>query len=92
MYLRITRARYDPARYDDVRALAQEINAAVRALPGCQGVYQGTDRTQGTTAAVSLWDSEEHARFSRDALGDLIPRLQALGVHIDPPEILEIVG
>ena len=92
MYLRITRARFDPARYDDLVPITREVNAAVQRLPGCQGLYQGIDRQAGTVAAVSIWDTEEHARFSRDTLGDMITRLQALGVHLDPPEIYEIVA
>jgi heme-degrading monooxygenase HmoA len=91
MYLRLTRAHYNPARYEDIVSLASQVNAAVERLPGCQAMYQGTDRTTGTTAAVSIWDTEEHARFSRDALGDVIGRLQALGVQLDSPEFFEIV-
>jgi quinol monooxygenase YgiN len=91
MYLRITRARYDPGRSEEILALASEITAAVEGLSGCQAIYQGTDRTTGTIAAVSVWDTEQHARFSRDALGDVIGRLQALGVQLEPPEILEII-
>ena len=89
-YRRITRAHYDPARYDEVRALASEIYVAVCDLPGFRGMYEGTDRLNGTTAVVTVWDTEHQAQFSRDALGDVIPRLHALGVQVDPPEIFEI--
>ncbi len=91
MYLRITRARFDPARYDDVVPLAREVTAAVQQLPGFQHYHGGIDRTAGTVAAVSVWDTEEHARFSRDSLGDVISRTQAAGVQFEPPEIYEIV-
>jgi quinol monooxygenase YgiN len=91
MYLRITRARFDPARYDAILPLIRELIAAVQRLPGCQAVYPGMDRTQGTTAFVSVWDSEEHARFSRDVLGDVVKRLEAAGAPAEPPEVLEIV-
>ncbi len=92
MYLRITRGRFDPARYDDFIPVTRELNAALQGLPGYQDFYQGIDRTAGTTAVVSVWDTEEHARFSRDRLGDAVTRLQALGVQLDPPEIYELVG
>ncbi len=91
MYLRITRARFDPARYDDVVPLAREITAAVQRLPGFHHYHGGFDRTAGTIAAVSVWDTEEHARFSRDAMGDVIARTQAVGIQLEPPEIYEIV-
>jgi hypothetical protein len=91
MYLRITRSRFDPAAYEQIVPLVEEVTTAIRRLPGVQHVHQGIDRTAGTGAYVSVWDTEEHARFSRDALGDAIGRLQALGVQLEPPELYEIV-
>ena len=91
MYLRITRARFDPASYEQITTAAQEVQAAMRQLPGVQHIHQGVDRTAGTVAAVSVWDSEEHARFAREALGEPIGRLKALGVQFEDPEIYEIM-
>ena len=91
MYLRLTRARFDPALTEHIVPIAGEVRAAMRRLPGLQHNHQGIDRTAGTVAAVSIWDSEEHARFAREALGDPISRLQALGVQFEPPEIYEIM-
>jgi aminoglycoside phosphotransferase (APT) family kinase protein len=91
MYLRITRGRFDPAAYDQIRPLADEIQAAGSRLPGLDRMYQAVDRVAGTVVAVSTFDTEEHARFSREAaLGDVLARLQALGVQVDPPEIYEV--
>ena len=92
MYLRITRARFDPARADEVVPAASQVTAASRGLPGYQAIYQGIDRTAGTVAVASVWDTEEHARFSRDDLGEVIGRLRALGVQMEAPENLEIIG
>ena len=89
MYIRVTRGRFDPAKYDEFRALSREVQAAVQRLPGCQGGYNGGDRDAGRFVAVTAWDSEEHARFSRDALGDLVARLQSLGGQLEPPEVYE---
>jgi hypothetical protein len=91
MYLRLTRARFDPALADQVVPLASEVRAAMRRLPGLQHNHQGIDRAAGTVAAVSVWDSEAHANFSREALGDPISGLRALGVQFEPPEIYEIM-
>ena len=63
----------------------------MRPLPGFQQLHQGVDRTAGRAAAVSTWDTAEQAQFSRDALGDTIARLQALGVQFEPPEIYEVI-
>ncbi len=68
------------------------IYAALCVLPGFQGIYEGSNRTQGTITVVSVWDTEEHARFSRGALGDVISRLHALDVQLDPPEFTETVA
>jgi quinol monooxygenase YgiN len=91
MYMRVIRARIDPARIDQtVSQVGQEVAAAASRLPGCQSYVGGVDRANGRTIAVSTWDTEEHARFSPDALGDIPSRLQALGLQIDPPEIFEV--
>ncbi len=92
MYLRVTHAQFNPSRYNDVMPVAREVNTAIQQLPGCQGFYQGINRNAGTVAAVSIWDTEEHARFSRDALGDTLTRLQDLGVQLEPPRIYEMVS
>ena len=93
MYLRTTRGRFDPARYDELVPLMREVNAGVQALPGCQGIQSGLDRSGGRLVAVSTWDTAEHANFSRDAgsLGEVVRRTQAIGVQLEPPEIYEIV-
>ena len=90
MYLRISRARFDPARYEELLPLTREIAAAIQQLPGCQSYHLGIDRNAGTGVSASTWDTEEHARFSPDSLGNATSRLQALGVQVDPPEIYEI--
>ncbi len=91
MYLRLTRARFDPAVHDQIAPISRDVQAAMRRLPGLQHSHIGIDRTAGTVAAVSVWDSEEQARFSREALGEPVGRLRALGVQLDPPELYEIM-
>jgi heme-degrading monooxygenase HmoA len=91
MYMRITTGRFDPAKAEDVVRLSGEVTAAVSRLPGFQHLHQGFDRTAGTAAVVSIWDTEEHARFSREGLGEVVNRLQAAGAQLDPPQIYEIV-
>ena len=94
MYLRITRGRFDPARYEVLLPLSQQIRAAVQALPGCQSMHSGIDRNGGRLVAVSTWDTAEHANFSRETasgLGELVRRTEAIGVQLEPPEIYEIV-
>jgi quinol monooxygenase YgiN len=94
MYLRITRGRGDPSRADEVQALTQEIIAVVRQQPGFQHYYGGIDRASGQVIAVSTWDTQEQAAASRNAmgLGEIISRLQALGVQLEPAEVYEDAG
>ncbi len=92
MYIRVTRGRFDPAKYEEFQRLSHDVHAAVQRLPGCQSVHTGGDRNSGRLIAVSTWDSEEHARFSRDALGDVVARLQSLGGQLEPPEIYESIA
>jgi hypothetical protein len=91
MYMRVTRGRIDPARIDEaVSQVAQDLVTAIAGLPGYQSYLSGVDRASGRTHAVSTWDTEEHARWGPDALGDIPARLQALGVQVDPPEVFEV--
>jgi quinol monooxygenase YgiN len=91
MYLRITRGRVDPAKYEEVRALAQEVAAAVSQLAGFGGYHGGGDQASGAIVAVSTWDTEAQARFDRAALGGVADRIAAAGVRLEPPEVYEVV-
>jgi quinol monooxygenase YgiN len=93
MYMRVTRARSDPAKFDELAGgVGQDVAAAIRRLPGCQSYLAGGDRASGTLIAVSTWDTEEHARFSRGTAPDVVSRLETLGVQLDPPEIFEVTS
>jgi hypothetical protein len=89
MYIRITRGRLDPAKYDEWEHVDQDVAAVVRTLPGCQNFIGAGDRESGRTVAITTWDTADHARVSRDALGDVLTRLLATGVHLEAPEIYE---
>jgi hypothetical protein len=90
-YLRLTRGRFPPAAAAELGGLAQALAAAMRRLPGHRSYRAAVDRAAGTLVVVSTWDSAEHARFSRDALGDALTRGQALGIQLEPPELYEVV-
>ncbi len=90
MYMRVVRGRVDPARLDELNQVAPDLAAAIRRQPGHQSSMGGVNRASGQTVVVSTWDTEEHASYSPDALGDIRSRLQALGVQADPPEIFEV--
>ena len=91
MYIRVTRARMDPSKINEaVMQVGQEVAAVIRRLPGYQSYVGGGDRATGQTISVSTWDTEEHARWSADVLGDIPSKLQAMGVQVEPPEIFEV--
>jgi hypothetical protein len=92
MYMRVTRSRVDPARLDEVNRVRLDVAVATKRLPGNHSVLLAQDRATGEGLAVTTWDTEDHARFSRDALGDLVSRLQAVGVQLDPPQIFEVTA
>ena len=92
MYIRVSRARFDPARSDEIRPILDEIVAIGQRQPGLQSYYHGADRMAGTAVAVTVWDTEEHARFDRAVLGDIVTRLQALGVQMEPADIYEVTA
>jgi quinol monooxygenase YgiN len=90
-YLRVSRGRFPAASYDEVIRVSKELADAVRRLDGCQRYQGGVDRVAGTIVAVSTWDSEAHAHFSRDVLGTIVPQLLALGVELEAPEVYAVV-
>ena len=91
MYMRVTRSRIDPAKIDEARdKVGQDLVAAIERLPGYQSYLLGVDRARRQAVSVSTWDTEQHARWTLDALGDVPSRLQALGIQSDAPEIFEI--
>ena len=89
MYLRITRGRFDPARFDEVHALLPAVLARLRQLPGCRDVRTGFDRAAGSSISVSTFDTLEHAQFVREDLGDTFARLQATGWQGEAPELYD---
>jgi hypothetical protein len=61
-----------------------------RSGSGRLGAFMGgVDRASGRTITVTTWDTEDHARWPREALGDLVARFQALGIQLDRPEFFE---
>jgi hypothetical protein len=93
MYMRVTRGRFDPTRFDEFDQLVLDAVAVIKLLPGCQSYASGVDRASGQLCDVSTWDTEEHARFSRDDPGEsAMSRLHAAGVQLDPPEFYEVVA
>lgn len=102
MYIRISHARCAPSQCDDVLAVAEQTNSALRRLPGFQSSYWGVDRATGAMVAVSTWDTKEHAGFSRDAVisaaartgagPDAERRIVDAGFEMDPPSIYEVAA
>ena len=90
MFMRVVRARIDPARLGELNQVAPELAAAIRRQPGLQNSMGGVNAATGQTIVISTWDTEEHASYSPEALGEIQSRLRALGVQADPPEIFEV--
>jgi heme-degrading monooxygenase HmoA len=97
MYIRVSRARCEPNKCDEVLAAAEQVNPALRQLPGFQNSYWAVDRASGALIAVSTWGTRDHAGFSREALASGggaagAHRMQDAGAQMDPPEIYEIAA
>jgi hypothetical protein len=89
-YLRVTRSRVEPSRVDEASQVVQAIVADIRQLPGFQSIVIGGNRATGEALAVTTFDTEEHARWTPDPNSDNASRIRALGMQLDPPEILEV--
>ena len=92
MFLRITRGSYLPETEADVRQIVEELMIpALRGLPGFQHYYGGVNRSTGALVAVSVWDTEEHANFPREALAGTVPALVGKGVRLELAEIYDVL-
>ena len=92
MYARRTPYRVDPARFEEVHRFTEErLIPAFRRLPGFRHYFVIGDRTTGGGYSLTILDTADQANAVRDALGDLVPQLQALGLQLDAPEIHEVV-
>jgi len=90
MYVRIARGRFNPGTESDVQRIVEEqMIPVMQALPGFQRYIGGVSGSTGMLTGVSLWDTEEHANFSRDVLMGAVPALQGIGVTLEPAEIYE---
>jgi hypothetical protein len=91
MFVRLTRGSADPARYDDVVAITGDFLTAFKQLPGFGSYQGGINRRTGAFVSITTWETAETANFSRAALGEVLQRLLALGAHLEPAEVYEIV-
>jgi hypothetical protein len=92
MFVRVVRSRVDPAKIESDSQLTQDLAAAVKAMPGNQSFMGAVDRANGRAITISTWDTQEHASYSPDALGQVQSRVRAIVTDIDPPEIYEVIG
>lgn len=91
MYLRISHTTFDPTKYDELMPVVDQLENVIRQQPGFQSYTGAVDRAAGTAFAVSLWDTEEHARFDRSVLGEVISQLESLGMRFKAPEVYDVV-
>ena len=92
MFVRVVRSRVDPAKIESESQLRQDLSAAVKAMPGNQSFMGAVDRANGRAISISTWDTQEHASYSPDALGQVQSRVRAIVTDMDPPEIYEVIG
>jgi hypothetical protein len=88
MYVRVSRGRYRPSRFEDVRRLAEErLVPNLRAMPGFRGFTGAVDPATGLLVALSYWDTAEQAA----AVGPQRAAFEALGVRLGDAELYEVV-
>lgn len=88
--VRVSTARFDPARFPEVHAMSIAISRylipAIKKLPGLISYYAGTS-PDGSMVHVSIWESDEHARqMSRlkEMIVDARHEAEAVGVIFSP--------
>lgn len=90
MYVRLSRAYFEPARYDEIRSLLidseKDPAPGIRKLAGLVKFHAGIQSTSGTMVNVSVWDTREHAEQmdSFQPMIDAGKRFRDIGVRFDP--------
>lgn len=88
LFVRVTRGRYRPSRFESVEKLASDVLLpALRRMPGFRGFTGAADRAAGTLVAISYWETREQA----DAVGTHQPPFENLGVVLEPAQTYEVV-
>jgi quinol monooxygenase YgiN len=90
VYIRVSNGSFDPSKYDELVALTEDVAARMKNLPGFVSYYGGSDERTGALVAISIWQTEETANFSRDALGDIITRLNDINARLEPATIYRV--
>lgn len=89
MILRVTRGRFDAAKYEQIeRGLRDQWVPDVEQMPGFRGLQLGVDRDAGTFVAASAWDSPEHS----EALRATRAPFESLGLRYEGTDIYEVVA
>lgn len=93
MYMRVTAARYDPIREEEVNRLIQEhLLPTYRRTPGFQRYGGGVDRAGKRLVEVTYWDSAAHAAAATEAARSALAQLHAAGVTIETTEVVEVIA
>ena len=87
--VRISRGRFAPERYDEVKRLvgesAQSLTPAISGLAGLLFYHAAVDPITSTVVNVSIWETESAAK-QMDTLAAMLaqrPVLEAAGVQFD---------
>jgi len=87
MYVRVTRASYQPTDEIKIQRLVDEkFVPALKTLPGFQHYEGGLDRNASRLVAISTWDTIEHSY----AVMAQRAGFEAEGVRFEAPETFEV--
>jgi hypothetical protein len=64
---------------------------AFRQLPGFVSYTAGLDRAAQRGVSIMVWDSQEVAVGVRTMLVDIVQRLEAAGLRLEPAQVYELV-
>ncbi len=90
MYVRLSRAYFEPERYEEIRRLLMDgendLAPGIRKLAGLVKFYVGIQSTSGTMVNVSVWDTREHAEQmdSFQPMIDAGKEFRKIGIRFDP--------
>jgi hypothetical protein len=92
MFMRVVHSSVDPAIIDDVLALKDDMIAATKRQSGFVNFQGAVSRATGALVSISTWETDATAKLPvREVLGDILDRLEALGVQVKSVDTYEVM-
>lgn len=93
MYARVTRVAMKPDKIEEIKSLTEsQIIPDMKDDSGFKGFYVLGDRSTGDSLVITMWETEDHERTSREHVSRRFSVLtEALAGQPEPSKIYDVI-